>query len=96
MNSKKIFPVPDILSIGRIEIAFAEGEIIDRIQQVGLTHSVVADLGVIKSEVPGTHLDSPPSVLTEPTSGNVETVPLRSQSRSTTRVGRKVSSDDSP
>jgi len=46
MNGEKGFVMPDILRIDRVEIAFAKGKIMDRIQQVRLAGAVIPDKAI--------------------------------------------------
>jgi hypothetical protein len=43
MNGKKRCVVPDILLIDRVEIAFAKGQVMNGIQEIGLSCPVQAD-----------------------------------------------------
>jgi hypothetical protein len=42
LDHKKGFGVPDVLAVDGIKKAFTEGKVIDRVQQIGLSHAIIA------------------------------------------------------
>jgi len=46
MYGEELLSLSDVLSVYRIEIALAEREVVDGVEQVGLSHSVVAKQAV--------------------------------------------------
>jgi hypothetical protein len=43
MNTEEILSVTDILAVDRVERAFAEGQIVDRIEKVGFPGTVISN-----------------------------------------------------
>jgi hypothetical protein len=46
VNGEKMLPVPDILGVDGVEIAFAKREVMDGIQQIGFSGTVITSKAI--------------------------------------------------